>query len=95
MNSGKIYSKSLRLQALESLKTHPWYSRTVPKLKKDGLDFCYAFIDEMGDVDADTWMYHVNRLFLGKEAPKYADVAQEILCVVGTTVDERPKRRKP
>jgi hypothetical protein len=84
-----------RFTALNNLGFHAWYSRTIKKLKKDGLDFCQEFIKENGELDSDEWMFKVNRLWLGQPAPKYADVAQEILCVVGTMTDPRPMRRRP
>lgn len=91
--TSKLYDR--RLSYFESLNSHPWFSRLMPKLKKDGVEFCKKWIQDYGHMSPDQWMHHVNRMGLGMvEQPKFIDIANEILCVVGTGTDPRDKRSK-
>lgn len=96
LSTGMLVSKSydIRLQYFESLKNHPLYKKTMPLLKKDGVEYCIQFIKEFGYLKPDMWALKANRIFLDQEKPHYYAVANEILIAVGTGTDFRDIRRR-
>ncbi len=75
-----------RAEKFESLRSDPWYSALMPKLKKNGEAICKEFIEAHGDLPIGEWEFKVQRLFLDRaEKPANWTLINEILIVCGKT----------
>ncbi len=61
---------TLRLQRLESFKSHAWMKRLYKKISKRDETFLEETIREHANLDKNAFEMMVNRLFLDKPKPK-------------------------
>lgn len=74
-----------RIEAIESAFNHPFLKKGFIKLKKDEIEFCFSFIKENMDIDADKFEFKINRIFLDKEIkPKNWKIITELLSCSNT-----------
>lgn len=71
-----------RFNFFNNLKTHPWYSKYIPKLKENEIIFIREFIESNNQLNRDEFQYKINRLFIDdKIKPKNHPLITELLTV--------------
>jgi len=74
------YIMSIRLQKLESFKTHPWFKKLYAKLASRDCIFMLETLNKLDHLAKDEFEFKVNRLFLGvDDKPKHWKEIIELL----------------
>ena len=74
-----------RMDHFEGLKTHPWYSRILGRLKDEDIGIIKKFIRENDHLDYSTFEYRLNRLFLNSQIkPKRFLEIMELLMIINS-----------
>ncbi len=74
-----------RIEALEALADHPWFSRIWSRLSAEDLAMMRAWAREHAELDAAAWEMAVNRMFLDRSRPRRWREIMEMLTVAGTS----------
>lgn len=71
-----------RVQKLQQLAVHPWYSKLLKKIDESEFDTIVDFCEDYSDLNQLEFEYKANRLFLDRERPKHFAIINEILVIL-------------
>lgn len=72
---------SIRLQKLESFKTHPWFKKIYKRLGNRDCAFMLETLNKLDHLTRDEYEMRINRLFLDvKDKPRHWKEIQELLA---------------
>lgn len=71
-----------RLIVFKKTLEHPYYGRIAERLTKADHRICLDFIAKNGHLDANQWVFKVNRMFLDDLKPRNVSLITDLLTAI-------------